>query len=155
MTNTQNVTELQPRLTREQLIDAARTAAKFLPIASAQLMNELANRLDQTSVALCESMEQRKDLAKENTALKFGVQSIHDTFTSSDDEDVFEAIRIVHNLPTTATDVVARELAADSIDEAVQIVISLINHQAPGVVAVLNILNLHSSNLRAGNVKHG
>ena len=62
MTNTQNVTELQPRMTREQLIDAARTAAKFLPIASAQLMNELANRLDYTGVALCEAMAQRQTL---------------------------------------------------------------------------------------------
>ena len=61
MTNTQNVTELQPRMTREQLIDAARIAAKYLPVASAQLMNELANRLDYTSVALCEAMAQRKD----------------------------------------------------------------------------------------------
>ncbi|MEN4396014.1 hypothetical protein VI119_25385, partial [Enterobacter cloacae subsp. cloacae] len=63
MTNTQNVTELQPRMTREQLIQAARIAAKFLPVASAQLMNELANRLDITSVALCEAMAQRKELA--------------------------------------------------------------------------------------------
>lgn len=66
MTNTQNVTELQPRMTREQLIDAARTAAKYLPVASAQLMTELANRLDYTSVALCEAMSQRKSLAAEN-----------------------------------------------------------------------------------------
>ncbi|BDK11296.1 MULTISPECIES: hypothetical protein [Enterobacter cloacae complex] len=155
MTNTQIVTELQPRMTREKLIDAARKAAPLLPAAYGWMVNELATRLDVTSVALCEALEQRKELAKENSALKFGVQSIHDTFTSSDDEDVFEAIKLVHTLPTTATDVVARELAADSIDEAVQMVISLINHQAPGVVAVLNILNLHSSNLRAGNVKHG
>ncbi|MER0150561.1 hypothetical protein MZB41_14140 [Enterobacter hormaechei] len=155
MTNTQIVTELQPRMTREKLIDAARNAAPLLPAAYGWMVNELATRLDVTSVALCEALEQRKELAKENSALKFGVQSIHDTFTSSDDEDVFEAIKLVHTLPTTATDVVARELAADSIDEAVQMVISLINHQAPGVVAVLNILNLHSSNLRAGNVKHG
>ncbi|WP_367908707.1 hypothetical protein AB3N47_14455 [Enterobacter cloacae] len=66
MTNTQNVTELQPHMTREQLIDAARTAAKYLPVASAQLMTELANRLDYTSVALCEAMSQRKSLAAEN-----------------------------------------------------------------------------------------
>jgi hypothetical protein len=66
MTNTQNVTELQPRMTREQLIDAARTAAKYLPVASAQLMTELANRLDYTSVALCEAMSQCKSLAAEN-----------------------------------------------------------------------------------------
>lgn len=62
MTNTQNVTELQPRMTREQLIESARIAAKYLPVASAQLMNELANRLDITSVALCEAMGQRKTL---------------------------------------------------------------------------------------------
>lgn len=31
MTNAQTVTELQPRMTREQLIDAARKAAPLLP----------------------------------------------------------------------------------------------------------------------------
>lgn len=75
MTNTQNVTELQPRMTREQLIDAARTAAKYLPVASAQLMNELANRLDITSVVLCEAMAQRKVLAEQNVTLREDVAS--------------------------------------------------------------------------------
>lgn len=75
MTNTQNVTELQPRMTREQLIEAARIAAKYLPVASAQLMNELANRLDITSVALCEAMAQRKELAEQNATLREDVTS--------------------------------------------------------------------------------
>lgn len=75
MTNTQNVTEIQPRMTREQLIDAARTAAKYLPVASAQLMNELANRLDITSVVLCEAMAQRKELAEQNATLRQDVAS--------------------------------------------------------------------------------
>ncbi|ENB7665323.1 hypothetical protein ABIN12_004135 [Enterobacter cloacae] len=75
MTNTQNVTELQPRMTREQLIEAARIAAKFLPVASAQLMNELANRLDITSVVLCEAMAQRKELAEQNATLRQDVAS--------------------------------------------------------------------------------
>jgi hypothetical protein len=66
MTTTQNVTELQPRMTREQLIDAARKAAPLLPAASQWLMNELANRYDVQAVVLCESMEQRKALAVEN-----------------------------------------------------------------------------------------
>ena len=52
MTNTQNVTELQPRMTREQLIDAARKAAPLLPPAYRGIMTELANRTDITSVAL-------------------------------------------------------------------------------------------------------
>lgn len=75
MTNTQNVTELQPRMTREQLIESARIAAKFLPVASAQLMNELASRLDYTSVTLCEAMAQRKELAEQNATLREDVAS--------------------------------------------------------------------------------
>ncbi len=62
-------------MTREQLIDAARTAAKYLPVASAQLMNELANRFDITSVVLCEAMAQRRALAEQNTALREDVTS--------------------------------------------------------------------------------
>ena len=63
MTNQTAVAVMQPRMTREQLIDAARKAAPLLPAASQWLMNELANRYDVACVALCESMEQRKALA--------------------------------------------------------------------------------------------
>lgn len=75
MTNTQNVTELQPRMTREQLIDAARKAAPLLPPAYHGIMTELANRLDYTSVALCEAMAQRKQLAVQNATLREDVAS--------------------------------------------------------------------------------
>lgn len=57
------------RLTKEQLIAAAHAAAKYLPAASADIMTELANRLDVTSVALSEALEQRKALAVENNFL--------------------------------------------------------------------------------------
>jgi hypothetical protein len=57
------------RLTKEQLIAAAHAAAKYLPAASADIMKELANRLDVTSVALSESLEQRKALLAENSVL--------------------------------------------------------------------------------------
>ncbi|HIC7824231.1 Uncharacterised protein [Enterobacter hormaechei] len=75
MTNTQNVTELQPRMTREQLIDAARKAAPLLPAAYGWLVNEMATRLDVTSVALCEAMAQRKELAVQNATLREDVAS--------------------------------------------------------------------------------
>lgn len=75
MTNTQNVTELQPRMTREQLIDAARKAAPLLPSAYGWMVNELATRLDVTSVALCEALVQRKELAKQNATLREDVTS--------------------------------------------------------------------------------
>lgn len=57
------------RLTKEQLLVSARARAKCLPAESADIMNELANRLDVTSVALSESMEQRKALAVDNKFL--------------------------------------------------------------------------------------
>jgi len=75
MANTQNVTELQPCMTREQLIDAARKAAPLLPPAYRGIMTELANRLDITSVALCEAMAQRKELAVQNATLREDVAS--------------------------------------------------------------------------------
>ena len=75
MTNTQNVTELQPRMTREQLIDAARKAAPLLPAAYGWMVNELATRLDVTSVALCEALAQRKELAEQNAILREDVAS--------------------------------------------------------------------------------
>ncbi|MCS3490507.1 hypothetical protein [Enterobacter sp. SLBN-59] len=75
MTNTQNVTELQPRMTREQLIDAARKAAPLLPAAYGWMVKELATRLDYTSVALCEAMAQRKELAEQNATLREDVAS--------------------------------------------------------------------------------
>lgn len=57
------------RMTK-QLLVAARKAAKYLPAESADIMKELANRLDVTSVALSEALEQRNKLAAENMMLK-------------------------------------------------------------------------------------
>jgi len=75
MKNTQIVTKLQPRMTREQLIDATRKAAPLLPAAYGWMVNELATRLDFTSVALCEALAQRKELAEQNATLREDVAS--------------------------------------------------------------------------------
>lgn len=58
------------RLTIKQLVHAAHQAARYLPKASAQLMRDLAERLDTTQAALCESLKIRDALAAENLALK-------------------------------------------------------------------------------------
>ncbi|MFK3912405.1 hypothetical protein ACI2JI_10005 [Enterobacter cancerogenus] len=118
MTNTQKITELQPRMTREQLIEAARIAAKFLPIASAQLMNELANRLDYTSVALCEAMAQRKALAEQNGTLREDAASW-----------AKECDRIVERYTKTRTNMHLLE-AQREIRELSSIVISLKEEEA-------------------------
>lgn len=58
------------RLTIKQLVHAAHQAARYLPKASAQLTRDLAERLDTTQAALCESLKIRDALAAENLALK-------------------------------------------------------------------------------------
>ncbi|WP_313471736.1 hypothetical protein [Atlantibacter hermannii] len=63
------------RLTIKQLVHAAHQAARYLPKASAQLMRELADRLDTTQSALCESLKIRDALAAENLALKEGLKN--------------------------------------------------------------------------------
>ncbi len=129
MTNTQNVTELQPRMTREQLIDAARTAAKYLPVASAQLMTELANRLDYTSVALCEAMSQRNSLAAENANSRNAVQVFCDVVGANTDaiceevgqdgvKAILAAMSATGNMP--ATDAFLSEVRAQGVDALVE-----------------------------------
>lgn len=129
MTTTQNVTELQPRMTREQLIDAARKAAPLLPAAYRGIMTELANRLDIVSVALCESMEQRKSLAIENTVLRDDVicwakecDRIVERHTKTrSNMHLLEAQRELREL-TPATDAFLAEVRAQGVEMAKDIV---------------------------------
>lgn len=62
MTTTHEVNEMQPRMSREQLIKKARETSKLLPKSWAALMDEIATRLDVNSIVLCEAMTQRKTL---------------------------------------------------------------------------------------------
>lgn len=110
MTNAQTVTELQPRMTREQLIDAARKAAPLLTPAYRGIMTELANRLDYTSVALFEAMAQRKELATQNATLREDVTSwarecdrLEERFTKTPTNmHLLEAQRELRELPSFA-----------------------------------------------------
>jgi len=58
------------RLTNIQLIHAAHHAARYLPKASAELVRELATRLDIALVAQRETAKLRDALAAENAGLK-------------------------------------------------------------------------------------
>jgi len=61
------------RMNKAELLSAVRLAAKYQSAPTAKLMNEIANRLDVTCVALSESLELRKALAAENVGLKAGM----------------------------------------------------------------------------------
>ncbi|WP_312383971.1 hypothetical protein [Atlantibacter subterraneus] len=57
------------RLNISELIHAAYHAARYLPKASSQLIRDLAERLDTTQAALCESLKIRDALTAERDAV--------------------------------------------------------------------------------------
>lgn len=158
MTTTQNVTELQPRITREQLIDAARKAAPLLPVAYRGIMTELANRLDIVSVALCESMEQRKALAIENTVLRDDVNCwakecdrIVERHTKSPTNmHMLEAQRELREL-TPVTDQVIRDIQATGVEKFANVTIAIgKEEQEETIVYAGNQALLFANQLREG-----
>lgn len=158
MTTTQNVTELQPRMTREQLIDAARKATPLLPVAYRGIMTELANRLDIVSVALCESMEQRKALAIENTVLRDDVNCwakecdrIVERHTKSPTNmHMLEAQRELREL-TPVTDQVIRDIQATGVEKFANVTIAIgKEEQQETIVYAGNQALLFANQLREG-----
>lgn len=95
------------RLTIKQLVHAAHQAARYLPKASAQLTRDLAERLDTTQAALCESLKIRDALAAENLALKDamknGVVEKHQQTSHGITIGVKNVI-VQHEIDTPATD---------------------------------------------------
>lgn len=61
---------MQHHMKEKELVAAARMAASDLPPAAAQLMREVATRLDVTFVALSEALDQRVTLMAENEILR-------------------------------------------------------------------------------------
>ncbi|CAM8040457.1 hypothetical protein [Leclercia adecarboxylata] len=101
------------RLTNIQLIHAAHHAARYLPKASAELVRELATRLDVVLVAQREAAKQRDALAAENAGLK----------TYICDECYVESVRTGHyacaghGMPSTpATDAYLAEVRAQGVE---------------------------------------
>lgn len=105
------------RLTNIQLIHAAHHAARYLPKASAELVRELATRLDVVLVTQREAAKQRDALAAENAALKLYIC----------DECYVENVRTGHyacaghGMPSTpATDAYMAKVRATAITDALE-----------------------------------
>ncbi len=105
------------RLTNFQLIHAAHHAARYLPKASAELVRELATRLDVALVAQRETAKLRDALAAENAGLKKYIC----------DECYVENVRTGHyacaghGMPSTpATDAYMAKVRATAITDALE-----------------------------------
>lgn len=53
-------------------------------------------------------------------------------------------------METPATDRIYAGIKADGVDSGIQTIITMLNHQAPGVIDAINVLSVHSFELREG-----
>lgn len=51
---------------------------------------------------------------------------------------------------TPATDRIVAGIKADGVDSGIKTIITMLNHQAPGVIDAINVLSVHSFELREG-----
>lgn len=109
------------RMTTSELIHAAYHAARYLPKASSQLMRDLAERLDTTQAALCESLKIREALAAENAALKHAMSVTLEHVSVMDTGQAGVAAMIIndalHNSETPATDAFLAEIRKQGVIE--------------------------------------
>ncbi|MEE1964693.1 hypothetical protein V1470_00075 [Klebsiella michiganensis] len=60
-------------------------------------------------------------------------------------QEVWDAINA-----TPATDRIYAGIKADGVDSGIETIITMLNHQAPGVIDAINVLSVHSFELREG-----
>lgn len=104
-----------------------------------------------------------QELAAENVALKKSapapfsklMMEALDTYHSKAD-DVPELamlsayVKLRDGLKTPATDRIVAGIKADGVESGIKTIMTMLNHQAPGVSDAINVLRVHSSELREG-----
>ncbi|HDZ1779863.1 TPA: hypothetical protein RRX84_001930 [Klebsiella pneumoniae] len=96
-----------------------------------------------------------KQLAVENVALKQFpeqiVQFICGLGTSEIGSDTKEKIGLAASrIKAPATDRIVAGSKADGVESGIKTIMTMLNHQAPGVSDAINVLRVHSSELREG-----
>ncbi|EPK0819886.1 hypothetical protein OGP18_003778 [Klebsiella pneumoniae] len=56
----------------------------------------------------------------------------------------------LNNIETPATDRIVAGIKADGVESGIKTIMTMLNHQAPGVSDAINVLRVHSSELREG-----
>lgn len=111
-------------------------------IASLESAGELSIR-EQKFLKLAKAYQQ---LAAENVVLKESRNNLAEFIHEELDADY----PLNMNLETHATDHIVAGIKADGVDSGIQTIITMLNHQAPGVIDAINVLSVHSFELREG-----
>ena len=64
--------------------------------------------------------------------------------------EVIHAVLDALKPETPATDACVAVIKADGVESGIKTIMTMLNHQAPGVSDAINVLRVHSSELRAG-----
>ncbi|HDZ1442256.1 TPA: hypothetical protein RRW61_002944 [Klebsiella pneumoniae] len=60
------------------------------------------------------------------------------------------ALQVMAEAETPATDRIVAGIKADGVESGIKTIMTMLNHQAPGVSDAINVLRVHSSELREG-----
>ncbi|EPK0186739.1 hypothetical protein L7L25_004212 [Klebsiella pneumoniae] len=117
-------------------------------IASMESAGELSIR-EQKFLKLAKAFKQ---LAAENVALK---KFCKNAAFDADYEAELGMERggftdALNNIETPATDRIVAGIKADGVESGIKTIMTMLNHQAPGVSDAINVLRVHSSELREG-----
>ncbi|SXT92675.1 Uncharacterised protein [Klebsiella pneumoniae] len=120
-------------------------------IASLESAGELSIR-EQKFLKLAKAYQQ---LVAENVALKQFpeqiVQFIGGLGTSEIGSDTKEKIGLAASrIKTPTTDRIEAGITADGVESGIKTIMTMLNHQAPGVSDAINVLRVYSSELREG-----
>lgn len=106
-----------------------------------------------------------KQLAAENVALKSFGDKLNDMHNALNGEGtgiqgraevacqqvaLEAAIEEFDAIETPATGRIVAGIKADGVDSGIETIMTMLNHQAPGVSDAINVLRVHSSELREG-----
>lgn len=86
-----------------------------------------------------------KQLAEENVALKQSERELDNTCAEEFGQDWVSELT-----ETPATDAYLAGIKADGVESGIKTIMTMLNHQAPGVSDAINVLRVHSSELREG-----
>ncbi|HHV7226522.1 TPA: hypothetical protein ACUJXS_001738 [Klebsiella pneumoniae] len=118
-------------------------------IASLESAGELSIR-EQKFLKLAKAYQQ---LAAENVKIKAMNDCLSEELRGYESDGAFEGPKmhlLWWQVETPATDACVAVIKADGVESGIKTIMTMLNHQAPGVSDAINVLRVHSSELRAG-----
>ncbi|HFN5537382.1 hypothetical protein [Klebsiella pneumoniae] len=104
--------------------------------------------------------DQNSQLAAENLSMRETIEAVRGVADNSSGiagwhlngeiAQWSEILPEIDDIETPATDAYLAGIKADGVESGIKAIMTMLNHQAPGVSDAINVLRVHSSELREG-----